>query len=271
MAEVRVKTATGVALSLRDEGPAAAPPLVFLHGIAQSKESWSSLLEGAMSKDFRLLALDLRGHGDSDKPEAPEELAHRRLADDVEAVIGGLGLRKPVLVAWSFGGVVVGEYLRRHGDGALGGIVFLAAAVRTGRDARGLFGPGMLDHARSLLSEEEATYEAGARAFVESCAARPLPPAIREGAVSRMRVVPARVRRAFLGGGDDYSPEVAGTRVPIAALHGELDTVVKPEMSAWIAGLRPGVHLRRLPGVGHLPWVEAPADFEAALRAALAP
>lgn len=261
----RVTAPDGLSLAVREAGPGTGRSFVFLHGIAQSGRSWEPLLRGPLAATRRLVAVDLRGHGDSDKPDAPAAWARPRLADDLAAILAQLSLDRPVVVAWSYGGVVLGEYLRRHGDAALGGVVWLAGAVKTGRDTRGLYGPVMLDHARALLSEDAAVYEAGARGFARGCAAGPIDAGALEGAVAEMLRVPAHVRRALLSGAEDYTGEVARAQVPMMTLHGEADAVVTTAMSDRIEAAREGVARRRLAGVGHLPWLEAPGVVEAAL------
>lgn len=255
------KTSDGVELAVRTAGPTTARPIVFIHGIAQSHRVWDRLFDSALADRYRMVAFDLRGHGDSQAPGA--DFTRARLADDLVAVIAELD--HPVLVPWSFGGVVVGEYLRRFGDAALGGLVYVAASVRTGRDAATLFGPGMMNHARPLLSEDPAIYAAAARAFIADASAAPLAKELADGAVAEMLRVPPAVRRPLLAGGEDYRAELSATRVPIATIHGELDQVVLPAMSELVATCRPDVRVFRLPGIGHLPWLEAPSDFDAAL------
>ena len=62
---------------------------------------------------FRIVTFDLRGHGLSEKPLGPEHYASGKLwADDLAAVIEQIGLERPTLVAWSYGGYVVADYLR---------------------------------------------------------------------------------------------------------------------------------------------------------------
>ncbi|MCW5808262.1 MAG: alpha/beta hydrolase, partial [Deltaproteobacteria bacterium] len=202
-------------------GPTGAPAIVFVHGIAQSKRVFERVLAGPLAAHYRLVAFDLRGHGDSELPAEP--LARPQLAGDLARVIAALELERPVIAPWSFGGVVLGEYLRRHGDGALGGIVSLAASVRNGRDAAHLFGGAMMNHARDLLSPDPAVYAAAARAFLAGASAAPLAADVGELLLAEMLRVPAAVRRALLAGGEDYTPELAATRVPIAVIQGELD------------------------------------------------
>lgn len=262
MRERTLRSKSGHAIAAWDAGPHDAPACVFVHGLAQSKGVFERVLRGPLARERRLVAFDLRGHGDSEAPGDAGAIARPSLAEDLDAVIRGLDLDRPTVVAWSFGGVVVGEYLRAHGDGALGAIVLLAASVRTGRDARDLFGQVMLDHARALLSEDPATYEEGAHAFVRGCTAAPLAPALADAATREMLRVAARVRRPLLAGGEDYVPDFVRAHVPIATMHGELDRVVAPAMSALLAN---GALAVRFSGAGHMPWLETPEMFADAL------
>jgi non-heme chloroperoxidase len=262
----RVTAPDGLSLAVRDSGPRGHNDFVFLHGIAMSGQSWEPVLTGPLAQTHRLVAMDLRGHGDSDKPDDPALFSRSNLADDLAAVIAQLALQRPVIVAWSYGGVVVGEYLRRYGDAALGGVVWVAAAVKTGRDARELYGPVMIDHGGALVSRDPATYAAGAREFARGCAMRPIDDAVVERAVTEMLRVPAHVRRAFLGGTEDYTADVARTTVLMKTVHGDADAVVAPTMSDGIEAARPGVARQRIAGVGHLPWFEEPGTLEATLE-----
>lgn len=169
-----VRAPDGVRIAVDESGAPRGTPVVFLHGIAQSRRSWQSVLEGPLARDHRLLAVDLRGHGDSDRPEGDDAYAGARLGADLKAACAELGLSRPVIVAWSYSGVVVGEYLRAHGAEGLGAILFAASAIKVGKPAQALFGPTMLNHGRALMSEDQAIYEAGARAFLLAGAASPL-------------------------------------------------------------------------------------------------
>jgi pimeloyl-ACP methyl ester carboxylesterase len=265
-----VRAPDGVRLAVDESGAPQGTPVVFLHGIAQSRRAWQSVLEGPLAREHRLIAVDLRGHGDSDRPEGDEAYTGERLGADLKAVCDDLGLAQPVIVAWSYSGVVVGEYLRANGGGDLGAILFAAAAIKVGKPARALFGPAMLTHGRALMSEDPAIYEAGARAFLLACAARPVNASFLEEGLSEMARVPAHVRRTLLGRSEDYSAEVATCGLPLATLHGALDAVVLPAMSEQIASLAPGVESTYLPDVGHLASIEAPEAFNAAIRALVA-
>lgn len=263
-----VDTSDGLRIAVDEAGPLDGPPVVLVHGIAQGRRVWEPVLDRAEALGCRVLAYDLRGHGDSDKPGGDAAYADgARLCADLAAVIAGLD--RPVLVPWSYGGVVVGELLRHHGSAGLGGILLAAAAVRVGRSARDAFGPGMMDHARGLMAEDTEVYRSTGASFARVLTASPQP-AWEASAGAAMAVVPAHVRRALLKRDADYLPDYARAECPLAVVHGELDTVVWPALGEAVVAAIPGTPLVRVPGAAHAVFVEAPAAFDAALGALLA-
>jgi pimeloyl-ACP methyl ester carboxylesterase len=83
-------------------GPADAPAIVLLHGGHQSAHSWD-LVSLSLARRFRVLALDQRGHGDSEWARDVDYSNHT-MSVDAEAFIAALGLERPVLVGHSMGG-----------------------------------------------------------------------------------------------------------------------------------------------------------------------
>ena len=83
-------------------GAPDAPPIVLLHGGHQSAHSWD-LVSLHLAQRFRVLALDQRGHGDS---EWARDVAYsnHEMSLDAEAFIGTLGLQRPILMGHSMGG-----------------------------------------------------------------------------------------------------------------------------------------------------------------------
>lgn len=260
---MKVTTRDGLTLAMDDTGPRDAPAVIFLHGIAQDRTAFSHLLRGPLASQFRCVAFDARGHGDSDKPEDLEAYG-ARLGHDLDAVIRGLSLQRPVLAAWSYGGAMMGDYLRAHGDEHVGGVFLIAASVCIGRSAREFFGPGMMDHVRGLIAAEPAVYEAAARAFTAGCSAA-ASAEYAEARLAAMLRVPAHVRRALLTRDESYVDELARGRYPLTCLHGAADPVVLPALSAHVGAQVPRAHVTLLAGVGHVPFVEAEADFTRAL------
>ena len=83
-------------------GAPDAPPIVLLHGGHQSAHSWD-LVSLHLAQRYRVLALDQRGHGDSEWPRDTEYSNHA-MALDAEAFIGALDLQRPIVIGHSMGG-----------------------------------------------------------------------------------------------------------------------------------------------------------------------
>src|SRR5579859_5285306 len=98
----RIAGGAGVQLHVMETGNLQGRPIVFLHGASQSWLQWSRQMNSSLAENYRLIALDMRGHGLSDKP-ANAYGDSKLWADDVNAVIQGLSLDHPVLSGWSYG------------------------------------------------------------------------------------------------------------------------------------------------------------------------
>jgi pimeloyl-ACP methyl ester carboxylesterase len=84
----------GVQLAVHEYGTASGKAIVLIHGFSQSHLIWSKQYGSPLAEEFRLICPDNRGHGTSEKPLAAEHYTEADgWAEDVHAVIAGLGLR----------------------------------------------------------------------------------------------------------------------------------------------------------------------------------
>ena len=105
MADEQRLTFRGAGLNLAADasGPDHGPPVLFLHGSGQTRQSWRKALHVGARRGFRAIALDLRGHGDSDwSPDGRYDLP--LFTEDLRAVIGQVG-EAPAVVGASLGGL----------------------------------------------------------------------------------------------------------------------------------------------------------------------
>src|SRR5246500_780847 len=108
---ISVKMPDGLTISAQEWGNPNGPEILFIHGFSQSHLSWlRQVTDPQLAADLRMITLDLRGHGSSDKPLEQECYAHEKWGDDIAAVMRATGLRRPVLVGWSYGGNVICDY-----------------------------------------------------------------------------------------------------------------------------------------------------------------
>jgi pimeloyl-ACP methyl ester carboxylesterase len=97
-------TGSGVTLAVLDEG--AGPPVLLLHGFPDSSYLWRHQVRALVEAGMRVVAPDLRGFGESDKPDAVEEYHLRRSVDDMVALLDALELERAHVVGHDWGAVV---------------------------------------------------------------------------------------------------------------------------------------------------------------------
>jgi len=126
--EVPVGESPRLALSAIDLAPEdAARTMVFLHGFGGRAQQWRYQLTHFADR-YRVIALDLRGHGLSDAPEGPYDLG--TLLDDLDQALRALQVKTPfVLVGHSFGGALAIEYTLRH-PSRVSHLILIAASGR---------------------------------------------------------------------------------------------------------------------------------------------
>ena len=254
-------------LHVREWGNARGTPLVFIHGWSQSHLCWLRQYESNLADEFRLIALDLRGHGMSEAPLDAESYGGDAWALDVAAVCEALSLSRPILIGWSYGGYVICDYLRKFGDRNVAGINFVAAGVVLGPEAFGtLIGPGFLENAPDLCAADLPTNVAAARRFLRACLREPSAEDFESALVAMMVVLP-QVRGALIARELDFAPVLESLTVPVLVSHSRADTVVLPRMSETILDHSKTARASWFEGVGHAPFLEQPARFNAELAA----
>ena len=257
----------GLQLSVREWGNANGAPILFIHGFSQSYMSWAEQYESSLADTFRLVAMDLRGHGESEKPlEAANYTDGALWADDVAEIIDALGLNRPVLVGWSYGGFVLCDYVKRYGQDSIAGLNFVAAAVRL-NPAFEMLGPGFLENAQGTMSPDLATRIRSVRNFVRACTAKPLAADDCDTIIAFNMVVPVEVKVGMVSRELNFDDVLADLTVPCLVTHGRDDGMVLPAMSEHIAAIAPGAQTAFYDGVGHSPFLEEAERFNRELAA----
>lgn len=260
-----LRGADGVRLAVHSAGDPQAPPIVLLHGWSASAAAWEhQLADTALCARHRLIAVDLRGHGASDTPERGYD-DPAVWADDLAAVLAHAG-RPPVLVGWSYGGLVIADYLRQRGSAGVAGIVFVGAITEIGRtNPGGRIGSAWQGVLRPALSEDPEQAIPAITTLVSRMTQEPLPGHVVQRLVGDILRVPPSVRAALFRREVASGDVLAAIDVPVLVAHGDRDTVVEPDVAEYTAGKISGASARWFPGVGHLPFTERVAEFNNAL------
>ena len=257
---ISVTTPDGVAIAAQDWGrEGSGRDVLMIHGFSQSHLCWLRQTDSSLADEFRLATYDNRGHGMSEKPADPGFYRDgKHWAGEVDAVIRGLGLDRPVLLAWSYAGRIALDYLTEYGDGAISGLVMVCATSATGEGMAGPAAPLLRQMADAELGPSiEAT-----RQFVNACFSSPPSAEDLQFMLSFSSVTPSAVRAALAGRPADYAATLQALRVPTLVIHGAEDQVVAPA-----AGSVPGARLLSYEGIGHAPFWEDAGRFNADVTA----
>jgi non-heme chloroperoxidase len=250
----------GTQLHVIETGNRDRRAIVFIHGFSQSGVAWSRQLGSDLADSHRLVAVDLRGHGLSDKP-ADAYGDSRLWADDVHAVIRALDLERPVLSGWSYGPLVILDYLRHYGEDEISGVNFVGGVTKLGGE-----------EALSVLTAEflglipgffAADVEESVRSLDELlrlCFTRNLSMDEHYKMLGWSVTVPPHVRRALFArsfDNDDLLPRLAK---PVLITHGAEDRVVKPAVIEQQMSRIARAEVRLFSGAGHACfWDDTPA------------
>jgi len=109
-----ITTTDGVQIFFKDWGPKSAPPIMFHHGWPLSSDDWDAQMLYFVSKGFRVIAHDRRGHGRSSQVSEGHDMDH--YAADAAAVAEHLDLRNAVHIGHSTGGGEVARYVAKFGQ-----------------------------------------------------------------------------------------------------------------------------------------------------------
>lgn len=261
-----VKSSDGTVLAVEAKGNPDAPEILFIHGLRQSRLSWDKQFNDPALSGFRLVRFDLRGHGDSAKPEGPESYSDPRLwADDVKAVIDGAKLRRPVLVGWSLGGYIAGAYLNTYGGSHIAGINLVDAVVK--------LSPDLLTPLAGRFSETATSHDLAVRSkataeFLVTCFN--IQPTAEE--FDRMLVINGMTARAVNEGFiqtslTDLLPVFQAYGGPVLLTHGVHDRLVRVAASERVRDLNPASKLQLYEKSGHSPFFEEPKRYGRDLKA----
>lgn len=249
----RVRTPDGVSIAAQEWGHPNGREILFIHGFSQCHLSWSRQYAGRLARNFRMVTYDLRGHGMSGKPRAAEYYHEGgRWADELEAVMDHAGLRRPVIVAWSYGGRIVADYLAHRGPARLAGINLVASSIRSSAS----FAQGDSLSLRRQMAEASLDRNiAGTIAFLKACAQAWAPEAFNYHLAFNMRV-PAEVRGFLLDRTFDAEALYRQLGIPVLFTHGQLDRITSHSASVEGAAVAGNAQLSLYENCGHCPFIE---------------
>lgn len=255
-----IATPDGVTVKAYEYGNPNGPAILFIHGYMQAGLSWDrQVKDPALLRDFRMVTYDMRGHGMSDKPVGDQYYkTGKAWGDEVNALIRGIGLDRPVLVGWSYGGRLLGDYLVHHGHGNIAGLNYVAALSSTADPSR--FGPGgRFSGPAGSGHEDPAIAIRNTIEFLRACFEVQPSAAEFETILALNMLVPRHVRLSLLGRQGVYDDQLKALNIPVLVTQGAKDQLVMASMAQHTAAMAPGARLSMYDNIGHSPfWEDAP-------------
>jgi pimeloyl-ACP methyl ester carboxylesterase len=263
----RITGGGGVELHVVETGNPRGRPILFIHGFSQCWLQWTRQLDSRLIDDHRLVALDLRGHGLSDKPRAGYDDS-RQWADDVNAVIEVLDLDRPVLSGWSYGPLVFLDYVRHYGEDRLGGLHFVGAITKLGsEEAISVLTPELLGFVPQFLSTEAEASVRGLEGLIRLFSIHEPSATERYLMLGYNVAVPAYVRQALFARALDNDDLLPKLRKPVLITHGAADAIVKPAAVSQHKAAMPHAQVHLVENAGHAAFWDDAAGFNERLRA----
>ncbi len=241
-------------------------PLIFVHGWLTNADIWKYQTE-VFSKSYRVVTIDLRGFGRSDKPKV--EYTFDLFADDIDFLVKKLHLNNPILIGWSKGASI--------------GLVYAAANVEP-LSKLVLVGGGPKfvaseDYDYGLQPEEfikmvdlmRTNYEVGVRDFLNS----ELPEAgtdhLKEWIFRMAMQAPPEVAINSILNDSKYDlrPKLSEIKIPTLICYGEFDSICPPGNSFCLHSGIADSEIYEFKGLGHLPFLTDPDGFNARLQSFL--
>ena len=257
----------GLQLYVDEAGNPNGRPILFIHGFSQCRLAWSKQMVSDLANDFRLVAMDLRGHGLSEKPRNAYGDA-RLWADDIHAVISTLSLDQPVLSGWAYGGVVICDYLRAYGEGHIAGINLVGAVTNLeSESAMAVVSPAFFALLPGLFSSDVEESACALRAFLRLCVYAEPTPADLYFFLGYNVIVPPYVRQGLLSRVAVYDDLLSRLSKPVLITHGEADAIVLRGASELHAATLRQARTSFYPNIGHTPFWEDAPRFNRELRA----
>ena len=245
----------GITIAYSDQG--AGLPIVFLHAFPLNRTMWAAQ-EHALSSQFRIITIDLRGHGESDSPLWRYTLDQS--ADDVRALLDYLGIQQAVFVGLSMGGYILFAFYRKYAD-CVKGLILADTKAQ----------PDTEEGKNGRFQMAQTAYKKGPSAIADLMIPKLLSPMSIQTKPNLVRQVRAMIEGNQISGiaGDlmamverlDSVPLLRQITCPTQIIVGELDQATPPSDAKLMAEQIPHARLAVIPQAAHLANIEQPEAF----------
>ncbi|WP_197285149.1 alpha/beta fold hydrolase [Sciscionella sediminilitoris] len=258
-------TSDGISLHYRDSGPENGRPVLFLPGWGGSTRYFDRQFD-LLSSELRLLGLDFRGQGASEKTAQGQRIA--RWAHDLNEFLASLDLHDVVLVGWSFGGTTALYHADLFGSERVAKIVLIGPGVCQLNHGEWRLGGFELAAADQLRTAIEASFEDTVRTIVPTFFHNHLPHDTLGALIEEtLRCAPPAGAASVFWDGvcQDLRDTLPRVRRPVLVVLGRHDSLVSPDTASLFSVLPEG-RVEIFEHSGHSPFLEEAERFAATLN-----
>ncbi|WP_436375069.1 alpha/beta fold hydrolase [Cytobacillus sp. BC1816] len=254
--DAKIKNVNGTAISYYDEG--TGEPLVLLHGFCGSKDYWARVIP-ILAEDFRVIAVDLPGHGGSSLPAGDPSI--EKMAEVIKGAIDELGLGKVSLFGHSLGGYVTLAFAESYEEKLKSfSLVHSTASPDSEEGKKGR------DIAAGKIDKE------GIKSFIEGLVPKLFAPGEKHPEEIQMakeigyRISPEGAKAALkaMKLRADRSHVLKSTKLPLLLVAGDKDQIIPLEKSFAVEG--PNIKQVNIKAAGHMSMYEAPEELAENIR-----
>ena len=237
----------------------SGPPVLLLHGLGWDHSLWNPTV-ARLAKHYRAIAADTRGHGATDKPDGPYDMA--MFARDTAALADALGITGICVIGLSQGGMVAQNLALIRPD-LVSSLVLISTSCKSA--------PSLRDNMESRIAAmDKMGPEAAAGIAAESIFSpgwRAANPAALAKFISWRSAMPSAPLNAATRALYEFnlSSDLPRIAVPTLVVAGEEDVLTRPQGMEEIAALIPGAEYQVIPKSGHMIPVEQPEQLDALL------
>ncbi|MDL5360840.1 alpha/beta fold hydrolase [Halalkalicoccus sp. NIPERK01] len=261
-----IETPDGVPIHYNERGEGET--IVLVHGWTCDSGFWWRKNVDALAADHHVVTYDLRGHGLSGKTDDGHSLAG--YAEDLEFLMGALGIRDATLVGWSMGAAIVLTYLEEFGTGRVRAIGLVDQTPKFYSEDGwefALMGEFSGEGLAGLVDGLEVDRAEAAKPIIQAFFAEPRPEEELAEIYARTTLTPTAVATAMLNDmvPRDFRDRLPELAVPTLLCYGEHSVVFPGPLGEWMHERIPDSELVTFAESGHSPHWEEPERFNAAL------
>lgn len=261
-----VTTNDKVRIHVQEKG--AGKPLLLIHGWASNGTFWRRNV-GPLSERFRVVTMDLRGHGESDKPASGYRIA--RMARDVKDVIEALELEDVAVAGWSMGSSIIWSYLELFGTEHLERAIFVVQSPRQYYTNDWKWGQTACYDAEALAfltARLDCDPRGMAKSLIDGCLAEPIPEEEETDLIEEIMKSPGWVRAEIMSDHTnlDWRSFLPSISIPSLVIVGRKDKIFPWQGCAYVGERIPGAKTVFFEDSSHMPFYEEPERFNGVVQ-----